>query len=223
MKGIHREGFRWIGIALLIGIGISILFWLLPIPPLVGWVAWLAGMAWIGILVQFFRVPNRLAGNDPQRLYSPADGKVVVVEKTSVAEWLEGEYTQISVFMSPINVHINWYPLAAAVSYFKYHPGKYLVAWHPKSSELNERSSVGLTLATGERMLLRQVAGVLARKIVCYAKVGDEAVHGKEMGFIKFGSRVDLFIPTHWEVMVKPGDRVTGSISALARIIPADE
>jgi phosphatidylserine decarboxylase len=218
MIGIHREGFRWIGIALLIGIIISILFWYLPIPPLVGWVAWAAGMTWIIILLQFFRVPKRLAGTDPQRLYSPADGKVVVVEKTNVSEWLDGEYTQISVFMSPVNVHINWYPVSAEVSYYKYHPGAYLVAWHPKSSELNERSAVGLTLASGEKLLLRQVAGVLARKIVCYAKVGEKAEPGNEMGFIKFGSRVDLFVPTHWEILVKPGDKVIGSISALARI-----
>lgn len=220
MKGIHKEGFSWISkitIALLTLNGVHY-FMPLPIGVYLGMMA--LGLFWLVVLLQFFRVPARTPVIDAHRLISPADGKVVVVEPVEVEEWLGGQkMRQISVFMSPINVHINWYPLPGKVDYFKYHPGQYLVAWHPKSSTLNERSAVGLTLADGQKILFRQIAGMLARKIICYAKTGDEAVQGKQMGFIKFGSRVDLFIPMDWEVLVMPGDKVTGSVTALAAVV----
>lgn len=219
MKGIHKEGFSWISFALLAALLWSGLHYFVNLPPWVYWPVFAFNIFWILVLVQFFRIPARTPRLDPARLISPADGKVVVVEKVRVNEWLNGEdYIQISVFMSPVNVHINWYPVNGKVDYFKYHPGKYLVAWHPKSSELNERSAVGITLENGDKMLMRQVAGVLARKICCYARTGSDAKQGGQMGFIKFGSRVDLFIPAHWEVLVKPGDMVKGTITALAVI-----
>lgn len=219
MKGIHKEGFSWITKTIVALLGLSGVHYFIQFPIWVYGGLMALGLFWLVVLLQFFRVPARTPVIDPLRLISPADGKVVVVEPVVVDEWLGGvQMRQISVFMSPVNVHINWYPLPGKVEYFKYHPGQYLVAWHPKSSTLNERSAVGLTLEDGQKVLLRQIAGVLARKIVCYAKTGDEAIQGKQMGFIKFGSRVDLFIPMDWEVLVKPGDKVTGSITALAAV-----
>jgi phosphatidylserine decarboxylase len=216
MKGIHREGYQWLLISFSITALISVGYYFSVLPPLIGIPLLGLSLFVFVVLLQFFRVPHRNPGTDPHLLYAPSDGKVVVVENTNEEEWLNSDCIQVSVFMSPINVHINWYPLNGIVEYFKYHPGKYLVAWHPKSSVLNERSSVGIRVFNGEKILIRQVAGVLARKICCYAKVGDSVNAGHEYGFIKFGSRVDLYIPKEWEVLVKPGDVVVGAETPLA-------
>ena len=165
----------------------------------------------------FFRNPPRLERDlHADSIVSPADGKVVVIERTTEMEFLKSESIQISIFMSPLNVHINRSPIAGDVVYQEYHSGDYLVAWHPKSSELNERNTLVIRHDT-RTILLRQIAGKVARKIVSYAKTGDKLKRGEEFGFIKFGSRVDVFIPVDSEITVKIGDLVQGGVSELAK------
>lgn len=175
----------------------------------------LSGFLVITIL-QFFRHPSRQHTLGENLIISPADGKVVVIEEAEEPEYFKGKRLQVSVFMSPINVHVNRYPIAGNVSYFKYHPGKFLAAWEPKSSTDNERTTVVVKHNNGKEVLFRQIAGALARRIVWYCKEGDVAAQCGEMGFIKFGSRVDLFLPLDVKLKVKIGDVVKGSQSVLA-------
>ncbi len=170
------------------------------------------------LILQFFRVPNRPIIQDNALVYCPADGKVVVIEETEETEYLKEKRIQVSIFMSPLNVHINWFPIAGIISYFKYHPGKYLVAWHPKSSTENERTTVVVKHKSGLDILVRQIAGAVARRIVSYAEEGATIDQNGEMGFIKFGSRVDVFLPLDAEILVNIDDKVTGSQTPLARI-----
>lgn len=171
-----------------------------------------------GFLVSFFRKPDRtIIDKDPNTLLSPCDGEIVVIEKVMETEFLKKECLQVSIFMSPLNVHINWYPTDAKVIYSKYHPGKYLAAWNPKASTENERTTVCFDV-NDKQILLRQVAGALARRIVCYSKEGDIKKQGDELGFIKFGSRVDLYLPVDTELNVNIGDVVTGNRSVIANL-----
>ena len=154
------------------------------------------------LVLQFFRNPKRNTVLNDQHILSPVDGRVVIIEKVYEKEYFKDERLQVSIFMSPINVHVTRYPMSGTVKFSKYHPGKYLVAWHPKSSELNERTTIVVENETFGPILYRQIAGALARRIVNYAKVGDTAVQGTDAGFIKFGSRVDLFLPVDTKVDV---------------------
>ena len=167
------------------------------------------------LILQFFRNPKRNTPISDDYLICPADGKVVVIEKVMEPEYLKTECTKISIFMSPLNVHVNRYPLSGEVTYEKYYKGKYLVAWHPKSSTENERTTVVVKGKHGE-VLFRQIAGALARRIVKYSKVGDKAVQGEDFGFIKFGSRVDIYIPGNCKVNVKLNEVVKGGETILA-------
>ena len=167
------------------------------------------------LVLRFFRVPTRRPFLDENSITAPADGKVVVIEKMEQKEWLNGPCMQVSIFMSIHDVHINYFPVSGKISYQCYHPGRYLLARHPKSSELNERNSVGIETPHGS-LLVRQVAGYVARRIRCYAKEGAQAKQGSEMGFIKFGSRLDLFLPLDANIMVIPGQRVHGGITPVA-------
>ena len=173
----------------------------------------------LGLVLWFFRVPPRNCTATANQVVAPADGKVVVVEKTTEPEYLKDERIQISIFMSPLNVHQNVFPVSGEVSYTKYHKGKYLVAWHPKSSELNERATVVVKQPNGTEVLFRQIAGAVARRICSYPKAGDSARAGDEMGFIKFGSRVDVFLPLNAEIRVNIGDITRNSETVLA-VIP---
>ncbi|MEM9051372.1 MAG: phosphatidylserine decarboxylase family protein [Bacteroidota bacterium] len=173
------------------------------------------------LVVQFFRVPKRELLIDENTVYCPADGKVVVIEETEETEYLKDKRIQVSIFMSPLNVHINWFPIAGIVSYAKYHAGKYLVAWHPKSSTENERTTVAVKHKSGVEILFRQIAGAVARRIICYAKEGDQANQNSEFGFIKFGSRVDVFLPLNAEVRVKIDQKVSGTQTVLA-VLPKE-
>lgn len=168
--------------------------------------------------LQFFRNPSRIVPQNSFQLLSPADGKVVQVEECEEPEVMGAKAVKISIFMSPFNVHVNRYPADGEVIYVKHHPGKYLVAWHPKSSELNERCTTALRLADGRVIVVRQIAGIVARRIVNYARVGEKVKAGQEMGFIKFGSRADIFWPLNpaIEPRVKVGDKVVGGESILA-------
>jgi phosphatidylserine decarboxylase len=170
------------------------------------------------VVLQFFRNPLRKFISDDQHIIAPADGKVVVIENVFEPELLKKECKQISIFMSPINVHINRYPVSGTVTYAKYHPGKFLVAWHPKSSTENERTSICVKTKSGKDVFFRQIAGALARRIVMYAKEGDNAQQQSEFGFIKFGSRVDIFIPLDSEVLVSIDTITIGGITKIATL-----
>lgn len=169
------------------------------------------------IVLWFFRVPRRKVTVDDGAIVAPADGRVVAIEEVHEPEHFRDRRLQVSIFMSPLNVHVNWYPVAGTVSYARYHPGKYLVAWHPKSSTENERSTVVVRHARHGEVLFRQIAGALARRICTYSTAGADAAQGREFGFIKFGSRVDVFLPLDAQVKVALGDNVQGSTTVIAR------
>lgn len=171
-----------------------------------------------GLVVQFFRVPNRALTLHDRQVVAPADGTVVVIEETEEAEYFKERRRQISIFMSPLNVHVNRNPVTGIVKYFRYYPGKYLVAWHPKSSTENERTTVVLEMKSGVEVLFRQIAGAVARRIIWYVNEGQPVEQGSEMGFIKFGSRVDVFVPLNAEVKVKIGDKMQGGVTVLAEL-----
>jgi len=168
------------------------------------------------LILQFFRNPKRNTVISDDKILSPVDGKVVIIKKVFEKEYFKDERLQISVFMSPINVHVTRYPSSGEIVFSKYHPGDYLVAWHPKSSEKNERTTIVLKTKTFGEILYRQIAGALARRIVNYAKVGTYAIQGKDAGFIKFGSRVDLFLPLDSKVKVKLNQKVIGGETVIS-------
>lgn len=170
------------------------------------------------LVLQFFRNPQRLIPEqNNSKVYAPADGEVVVIEETEEQEYFQDKRVQISIFMSPLNVHVNRHPIGGEVKYYRYHPGKYLVAWHPKSSTENERSTV--VLNNGKRdILIRQIAGAVARRIKTYVEEGQQVIQGEDMGFISFGSRVDVFLPLDANINVKIGDKVKGNLDVLAEL-----
>lgn len=214
---IHKEGYVIILITILLLIGINISVYRFTWP-LILYFSILASLIFLFLIVQFFRVPKRTISASDGKVICPADGKVVVIEETTETEYLKDKRIQISIFMSPLNVHVNWYPVSGLVKYFKYHPGKYLVAWHPKSSTDNERTTVVVETASGIPILFRQIAGAVARRIVCYAKENDIAEQSTEFGFIKFGSRVDVFLPLGSEIKVNIDDKVKGTQTILAEL-----
>jgi len=214
--GIHREGRTWLTVSFILWLGVSALLYFANAPVIITvLVAGILGMVFL-ILLQFFRVPHRIPKTGKDFILCPADGKIVVIEKTFEPEYLKTEVIQISIFMSPFNVHKNWYPVSGEVEYYAYHPGKYLVAWHPKSSTENERSTTVIRRKDGKKILVRQIAGILARKICCYVKQNTQVKQGHELGFIKFGSRVDVFIPLDAEIKVQLNEMVKGSQTVLA-------
>ncbi len=216
---LHKEGTPSIIFISAIGIIlISLAYYIFPELQVVKSLAVAISLFLLIVVLQFFRKPNRNLIPNDAFLYAPADGKVVVIEETVETEFYGDKRIQVSIFMSPLNVHINWFPLSGVVKYFKYHPGKYLVAWHPKASTDNERTSVVVERNDGYSILLRQIAGAMARRIVCYAKEGDVSSQGSEMGFIKFGSRVDVFLPVGTKVLVALDDKVTGNRTPLAEL-----
>ena len=168
------------------------------------------------LILWFFRNPVRSITINDNKIFAPADGKIVVIEEVEEAEYFHDKRRQVSIFMSPLNVHVNRYPIGGDVTYTKYHKGKYLVAWHPKSSLLNERSTVVIKAKNGHEILVRQIAGAVARRIVTYSKEGDKAVQGEDFGFIKFSSRVDIFIPLEAAMMVNVEDSVKGNRTVIA-------
>jgi phosphatidylserine decarboxylase len=170
------------------------------------------------LIIQFFRIPNRTCAGQLQDIMCPADGKVVVIEEVEETEYFKDKRIQVSIFMSPLNVHANYYPISGEVSYTKYHPGLFLVAWHPKSSTDNERSTCVVKHSSGPEILFRQIAGALARRICYYAQNGDKAQQGAEFGFIKFGSRVDLFLPLGTKIDVQLGQKVKAKLTKLGTL-----
>ena len=213
---VHKEGYRIIAVTALFWVVVAVLA-LVWLPAWAAYTLTGAGVLSILFTLRFFRVPTRACLQDDRAVYSPCDGKIVIIEETDVKEYLGERRIQVSVFMSVWNVHINWFPVGGTVEYYKYHPGKYLVAWHPKSSELNERTTT--VVNTGkEKVLFRQIAGFVARRIVSYAKAGNQTGQNTQCGFIKFGSRMDIFLPLDAEICVENGQKMTGTQTVIARL-----
>ena len=216
---LKKEGNRVIP---LLGILVVSLYYLLfsLVPVLiVQLILAIIAICFLVLVVRFFRNPIRHCPAEKGVVYAPCDGRVVVVEETYESEYLKENRIQISIFMSPLNVHVNRSPITGMIEYFKYHKGKYLVAWHPKSSTENERTTVCIQTAEGTKILMRQIAGAVARRIFFYPKINDLANAGEAIGFIRFGSRVDIFLPTDADISVKIGDQPVAGETPLA-IIP---
>lgn len=213
---LHKEGYIHVLIATLLWLLISTVnyYFLFAIP----WLYWslqlICFLLWFWVL-WFFRIPNRKFMSGAQKVIAPADGKVVVIEETFEPEYFKANRLQVSIFMSPLNVHVNRSPISGEVEYVKYHPGKYLVAWHPKSSTDNERTSI-VFRNKDVTLLVRQIAGAMARRIRYYVQEKDTIAQNAEFGFIRFGSRVDLFFPPGTKLNVKIGDTVKGGVTVLA-------
>ncbi|PQB03772.1 phosphatidylserine decarboxylase family protein [Aureitalea marina] len=212
----HKEGHKIILITLLICIAGSVVVDTRVSLPWLRWTLLVGILILLVLILQFFRNPKRRFSLNQGQVLSPVDGKVVVIEEVFEPEYFKDKRLQISVFMSPLNVHVTRYPLGGAVSYSKYHPGKYLVAWHPKSSEENERTTVVVKSPQFGEVLHRQIAGAMARRIVNYAEEGQEVEQASDSGFIKFGSRVDVFLPIGTAVEVSLDQKVKGGITVLA-------
>lgn len=211
----HKEGFTIIIVSfLLLAVAAIIVDYFIAIK-------WLKTLLQVFLFVmlilvlQFFRNPNRPPLGLTDAIIAPVDGKVVIIEEVEEPEYFKGKRLQVSIFMSPINVHVTRYPVSGEVVFSKYHPGKYLVAWHPKSSTLNERTTIVVKNQLFGDILYRQIAGALARRIVNYAKKGDQVTQGTDAGFIKFGSRVDVFLPPNTPINVEVGQKVKGGITLI--------
>jgi len=219
---IHKEGFRVIPLMGVLMCGLyALLYWLIPVFT-VQMILALVIVVFFVLVVRFFRDPAVITPEKDGVVYAPAEGKVVVIEKTYEEEYHKEDRIQISIFMSPLNVHVNRSPVKGVVNFFKYHPGRFLVAWHPKSSTGNERTSVGFKIDNGVTVLMRQIAGAVARRIAFYPKIGDEVSQGTSVGFIRFGSRVDLFLPLDAAIKVKIGDLTKGGETVVANLYSND-
>ena len=215
---IHKEGYPTILISTVVVAVIVLLTVLLISPrfPILGWIISIGILGLLVFILSFFRIPSRVHTEGEDVIVAPCDGTVVVIEEVNADDYFKDKRLQLSIFMSPLNVHVNRNPVTGEVLYSHYHPGKYLVAWHPKSSTENERHSV-VYRQHGKEMLVKQIAGALAKRIVNYLKPGDQVTQGSEMGFIKFGSRVDLLLPLDTKVEVKINQKVRGGVTILGR------
>ena len=213
----HKEGIPSLIITVfLVAILNYIAFYFCPSCTIIIWLVYLLSAFLLITILQFFRNPKRNIVLNENHIIAPADGKLVVIEEVMETEYFNEKRLQISIFMSPINVHINRFPISGLVKYSKYHPGLFLVAWHPKSSLENERTTIVVEHKNGQAVLFRQIAGALARRIVNYSKEGQIAIQGDEFGFIKFGSRVDLFLPLNVKVKVNLNQKVCGRETIIA-------
>jgi len=217
--GIHREGYKILifGFLILLLINVAAGIFLRELL-FVKWILGIGSLVLYIFLLFFFRLPARHLKPDPGLIFAPADGKVVVIEETEENEFFRDKRLQVSIFMSPFNMHSNRYPVSGHIKYVKYHSGRYMVAWHPKSSELNERSTIVIETADGTEILVRQIAGALARRIVTYSKINQVVKQGDELGFIKFGSRVDIFLPVGTEIEIPILQQVKANKSIIAKI-----
>lgn len=214
---IHKEGRTLLFVLLIMLVAIIWAFdYFFPGQQVIRNVVIGVGVIFYLIVLQFFRNPIFTVQKNPKQVIAPADGKVVVIEEAEETEYLKGKRKQVSIFMSPVNVHVNRMPVGGTISYYRYHEGKYLVAWHPKSSTENERTTVVAKMDNGVEILFRQIAGALARRIKCYVTEGQKLEQGAEFGFIKFGSRVDIFLPLDAKITVNLGDKTTGGKTVIA-------
>jgi phosphatidylserine decarboxylase len=215
---IHKEGYKIILVSTVLLVAIVLLLTALITAV---WLMALLGLPLLVLyvlVVRFFRNPKRVPAGSSNTVLAPCDGKVVVIEEVEETEYFNDRRIQVSIFMSPLNVHVNRNPVDGVINYFKYHPGKYLVAWHPKSSTENERTTTVIKHEGGHEVLFRQIAGAVARRIRWYIKEGDQASRGSEMGFIKFGSRVDVFLPIGTKVNVELEQKVSGALTSIAEL-----
>lgn len=215
---IHKEGYRLLISLFLIFTAITVVMCIFSSP--LNFFNYLLIVLMYGFLIalaSFFRIPRRIFTEDDQQYISPADGTICTIEQTFEKEYLNCECLMVSVFMYGTDVHVNRYPINGTVDYVKYHKGNYFVASYPKSSIMNERASIGMILDNGQKILLRQVAGVMARRIVCYAHEGEKVKQNQELGFIKFGSRVDMFLPLGTEITVGIQDVVRNGVTPIGR------
>jgi phosphatidylserine decarboxylase len=214
---IHREGYTILFVLLIVLFALNwAVSYFFPAAILGQQLVMGASLIFYLIILQFFRNPIFTVEQNDKNIIAPADGKVVVIEEADEPEFFKDRRKQVSIFMSPFNVHVNRMPVGGLVKYFKYHQGKYLVAWHPKSSTENERTTVVAEMKNGTQVLFRQIAGALAKRIKWYVKEGDTLCQGDEFGFIKFGSRVDIFLPLNATVVVKPGEKTKGGRTIIA-------
>ena len=214
---IHKEGFTSIAIAtILFGVINLLSFYLISYDqPIISWLIFIITLGFLIFLISFFRIPKRELTIEENAIVAPADGKVVVIEEIQADEYFTDRRIQVSIFMSPLNVHVNRNPVSGEVAYSQYHKGKYLVAWHPKSSTENERHSIAYR-KDGKEILVKQIAGALAKRISNYLKTGQLVKQADEMGFIKFGSRVDILLPLDAKIHVKIGDKPLGGVTVIA-------
>jgi len=217
--GIHKEGYKILALGFIILLVINIIIGIVwNESTLLKWTSLIISLVLYIFILFFFRLPARDLKPDPGLIYAPADGKVVVIEEAEEKEYFKDMRLQVSIFMSPFNMHSNRYPVSGRIKYVGYHPGHYMVAWHPKSSEQNERSSIVIETESGAEILIRQIAGAVARRIVTYAKENQEVRQGDELGFIKFGSRVDIFLPLGTEIEIPILQQVKANKSIIAKI-----
>lgn len=218
---INKEGYKIIGVS---GVVCLLIWWVFyrllesDASVVLLWSGTVFLLLFWFFLVAFFREPRRVRIHDADLVFAPCDGRVVVTENVQETEYLGREMLQISIFMSITNIHMNWVPVGGVVEYFKYHPGRFLVAWHPKSSTENERTTTVVRMPSGQQILFRQIAGLIARRIISYMKVGHAVEQNSVCGFIKFGSRVDVLVPKDSELLVEIGDPVVGSLTPIARL-----
>lgn len=218
---INKEGYKIIGVS---GVVCLLIWWVFyrllesDASVVLLWSGTVFLLLFWFFIVAFFREPRRVRIHDADLVFAPCDGRVVVTENVQETEYLGREMLQISIFMSITNIHMNWVPVGGVVEYFKYHPGRFLVAWHPKSSTENERTTTVVRMPSGQQILFRQIAGLIARRIISYMKVGHAVEQSSVCGFIKFGSRVDVLVPKDSELLVEIGDPVVGSLTPIARL-----
>lgn len=218
---INKEGYKIIGVS---GVVCLLIWWVFyrllesDASVVLLWSGTVFLLFFWFFIVAFFREPRRVRIHDADLVFAPCDGRVVVTENVQETEYLGREMLQISIFMSITNIHMNWVPVGGVVEYFKYHPGRFLVAWHPKSSTENERTTTVVRMPSGQQILFRQIAGLIARRIISYMKVGHAVEQNSVCGFIKFGSRVDVLVPKDSELLVEIGDPVVGSLTPIARL-----
>jgi len=215
---IHKEGYKIILVVFVVlTITLALVDWFLPQQTIFHFLMYITVFIFFLFILRFFRNPKRPVLHNENVILSPADGKIVVIEEVVENEYFKDRRLQVSVFMSPLNVHKNWFPVQGTVKFVKYHPGKFLVAWHPKSSDLNERTTVVVARPQNQSILIRQIAGAVAQRIVCYARPNTAVNQGEELGFIKFGSRVDLFLPLGTKIEVIKYQKVTGNVTVIGR------
>ena len=216
---IHKEGFVTIIItAVLLSVLNYVFFTYIPII-IIAYFLFALSIAFFCIILYFFRKPDRIVKQSENILVAPADGKLVAIEEIEEKEYFNDKRIQVSIFMSPLNVHINWAPLNGKICYYKYSPGKHLVAWHPKSSTNNERTTLVFANNNSQEIMVRQIAGAVARRIVCYAEENKEFKQGDEIGFIKFGSRVDIILPVTAKIKVGLDQKIRGKNTIIAELL----
>ncbi|MCK9422586.1 MAG: phosphatidylserine decarboxylase family protein [Bacteroidales bacterium] len=216
---IHKEGYKTIIIVFLFVTAVLLAFnHIFPLQTWLHWVLYASGLWFFIMIVRFFRSPIRTTNTGENVILCPADGKIVVIERTIEPEYLKDERIQVSIFMSATNVHVNWFPIGGEIVYYYYHPGLHMVAFNPKASLENERATTVIETSDKRKILVRQIAGAMARRIKCYPKVGEPVTQGEELGFIKFGSRVDLFLPVDTKLEISLNQKVTGKQTIIGRL-----